>query len=79
MASLESLPEVAKQQLDVAKQSIRSMLPLYPDLGGDEWRGKFDELVKVIQQANGEEQVGLKEFAAVEKQPAKVEQDNEHQ
>jgi tetratricopeptide (TPR) repeat protein len=75
LAAAKAEGDAKKQQLDIAKQSIRSMLPLYPDLGGDEWRGKFDELVKVIQQAGGEEQVGLKEFAAAEK-PAKTEQDD---
>jgi hypothetical protein len=39
------------------------MLQLYPDLGGDRWRGEFDRLVKEIQKAAGQQPVGLKELA----------------
>ena len=48
-----------------AKQSIRSMLQLYPELGGERWRDQYEELLKQIQQAAGESPNGLKEFAAV--------------
>jgi tetratricopeptide (TPR) repeat protein len=70
LAALKADGDTKKQQLDVAKQGIRSMLPLYPDLGGAEWRGKFDELVTLIQKAAGDEPQGLKEFATVEKPKA---------
>jgi tetratricopeptide (TPR) repeat protein len=53
-----------EQHFATAKQSIRSMLALYPDLGGSEWRGKFESLLKQIQQADGAQPVGLQEFAA---------------
>jgi tetratricopeptide (TPR) repeat protein len=75
LAAEKASADAKKQQLDVAKQSIRSMLPLYPDLGGEEWRDKFDNLAKQIQKAAGDEPIGLKEFAAPEK-PTKVDQDN---
>jgi tetratricopeptide (TPR) repeat protein len=67
LAAAKAEGDVKQQQLDTAKQSIRSMMPLYPDLGGDEWRGKFDDLVKQIQTAAGDKPIGLKEFAATEK------------
>ena len=51
------------------------MLPLYPDLGGDAWRAKFDDLVKLIQKMAEDAPVGLKEFAAPEK-PAATEKEN---
>jgi hypothetical protein len=75
LAAEKASGDAKKQQLDVAKQSIRSMLPLYPDLGGEEWHGKFDDLAKQIQRAAGDDPIGLKEFAAPEK-PPKVDQDN---
>jgi tetratricopeptide (TPR) repeat protein len=52
------------QDLATAKESILSVLRLYPDLGGPTWRDRFDGLVKQIQSAAGEEPVGLREFAA---------------
>ncbi len=54
-----------QQSFATAKQSIRSMLQLYPKLGGERWRDQFEELLKQIQQASGESPSGLKEFAAV--------------
>jgi hypothetical protein len=36
---------------------------LYPDVGGNNWRGKFESLSKQIQRTAGEQPVGLKEFA----------------
>jgi hypothetical protein len=74
LAAAKADGDAKKQQLDTAKQNIRSMLPLYPDLGGEQWRGKFDELVKEIQTASGDNATGLQEFAAAEKkEPSTVE------
>jgi tetratricopeptide (TPR) repeat protein len=53
-----------EQHFATAKQSIRSMLQLYPELGGDRWRGQFERLLKEIQTASGEQPAGLREFAA---------------
>ncbi len=47
-----------------AKQSIRSMLQLYPELGGAAWQRRYEGLLKQIQQAAGEPANGLQEFAA---------------
>ena len=47
-----------------AKQSIRSMLQLYPELGGERWREQFENLLKQIQKAAGETPSGLAEFAS---------------
>jgi tetratricopeptide (TPR) repeat protein len=55
----------AKQQhLATAQQSIRSLVQLYPDVGGNNWRGKFESLLKQIQRAAGDKPVGLSKFAA---------------
>jgi tetratricopeptide (TPR) repeat protein len=53
-----------QQDLAKAKQSIQSVAQLYPDLGGDRWRGEFDTLLKQIQSAAGEQANGLREFSA---------------
>ena len=55
----------AEQQKDfaTAKQSIRSMLQLYPELGGEHWKSQYEDLLKQIQQAAGEPPSGLAEFA----------------
>jgi hypothetical protein len=75
LAAAKASGDARKQQLDTAKQNIRSMLPLYPDLGGDTWRAKFDDLVKLIQKMAEDAPVGLKEFAAPEK-PAVTEKES---
>jgi hypothetical protein len=64
LVGLKTQGAAREQHFATAKQSIRSMLALYPDLGGGEWRGKFESLLKQIQQADGEQPVGLQEFAA---------------
>ena len=61
---LKSAGAEREQSFATAKQSIRSMLQLYPELGGERWRRQFDELLKQIQQASEESPSGLKEFAA---------------
>jgi hypothetical protein len=53
-----------KQDLFKAKQSIQSLAQLYPDLGGERWRGEFDRILKQIQVAAGEKPEGLREFSA---------------
>jgi tetratricopeptide (TPR) repeat protein len=50
------------EDLAKAKQNVQSLAQLYPDLGGDAWRGEFDALLKQIQKAGGEKPTGLAEF-----------------
>jgi tetratricopeptide (TPR) repeat protein len=49
--------------LKMAKSDIEMTHRLYPELGGDEWRRKYDNLLKEIQRALGEPPLGLAEFA----------------
>lgn len=52
------------QDLATAKQSILSLVRLYPNLGGPAWRNRFDRLLQQIQTAAGQQPLGLREFAA---------------
>lgn len=56
-----------EKNYSTAKQSIRSMLQLYPDLGGDKWRSAYEKLLKQIQSASGDKPQGLSEFALLKK------------
>ena len=58
--------EDRQKNFATAKQSIRSMLQLYPELGGERWRGEFENLLKQIQKASGETPQGLQAFATNE-------------
>jgi hypothetical protein len=49
-----------KEQLQRAKSDIALTAGLYPDLGGNEWRAKYDNLLKTIQKALGEKTEGLR-------------------
>jgi tetratricopeptide (TPR) repeat protein len=55
-----------QEDLAKAKQSVRSMMQLYPNLGGDRWRSEFEALLKEIQTAAGKQPVGLQEFATTQ-------------
>lgn len=61
--------DAADRQKDfgVAKQSIRSMLQLYPELGGERWREQYESLLKQVQKASGEKPSGLAEFRSAAK------------
>ena len=48
-----------------AKTTIRSISRQHPELGGEQWRLKFDKLTKEIQRKEGAEPQGLAEFVAV--------------
>jgi hypothetical protein len=50
-------------QLHKAKDAIRALYQIYPELGGPERRGEFEELLSQIQTALGEGSAGLREFA----------------
>ena len=44
--------EKRKKQLDTAKQSLKSMQQLYPELGGPRWKSQYLELLKKIESAS---------------------------
>jgi hypothetical protein len=48
--------------LKLAETEIMLLVRLNPDLGGEEWTTKYDELVKKIQKAKGDLPVGLKKL-----------------
>jgi len=64
LVGVNSSGSAKQEHLAAAKQSIRSLAQLYPNLGGNNWRGNFESLLKQIQRAAGDEPVGLNEFAA---------------
>jgi tetratricopeptide (TPR) repeat protein len=66
LIGIESAGTERLKNFATAKQSIRSMLQLYPDLGGSRWRGKFENLLRQIQKAAGDAPAGLQEFAAAQ-------------
>jgi hypothetical protein len=68
LAAMKSKDAEKKADLAKAKQSIQSVAQVYPELGGEQWRNKFDGLVKRIQKAAGQKEVGLGEFSI--EQPA---------
>ncbi|MCC7085957.1 MAG: tetratricopeptide repeat protein [Pirellulales bacterium] len=45
-----------------AKENIRITQKFVPSLGGDTWKPKYEKLLRDIQQALGEPEIGLKEF-----------------
>ena len=65
-----------KEQLDRAKDDILIIGRLYPDMGGEIWRAKYNELFKRIQKVLGESPTGLpapeKSMAAAPTSPAKA-------
>ncbi len=67
LVGLQSKGATRKKNLSKAKQSIRSMVRLFPDLGGDRWKAQFEQLLKEIQNTEGQRPVGLKEFAVAGK------------
>ena len=54
-----SAGETKSQRLTAAKRAISMTANLYPDLGGESWRRKFDKLMKEVQSSLGEEATGL--------------------
>ena len=51
-----------QKYLRFAKNDIRYTVELYPDLGGETWRPKYDSLLRDIQRQLGEDPVGLAAF-----------------
>ncbi|MCI0333721.1 MAG: hypothetical protein L0228_10930 [Planctomycetes bacterium] len=66
LAAMKSKGDQRKRDLAKAKQSIQSLAQVYPDLGGEHWRGEFDTLLKQIQSASGQKALGLSEFKSEE-------------
>lgn len=60
-AQTKSGDEKAKLLKD-AVRDISLTRRLYPDLGGDAWKARYDDLLKKIQQAQGERAIGLRAF-----------------
>jgi len=54
--------ETKKRYVDLARQDVFYTFKLYPELGGPDWKPKYDALLKRIQQARGEKADGLLEF-----------------
>ncbi|HYW79980.1 MAG TPA: hypothetical protein VE890_10415, partial [Thermoguttaceae bacterium] len=52
-----------KEMLAQAEKDILITERLYPDMGGPQWRGKYDELLKKIQKMRGIKVTGLKPLA----------------
>lgn len=63
LAAIKHDGDERKRDLAKAKQSIQSVAQVYPDLGGEHWRSKFDAILKAIQKAAGEKTSGLSEFS----------------
>ncbi len=53
LAAMKQTGDARRQDLTKAKQSIQSLVQLYPDLGGDRWKPEFDRLMKDIQREEG--------------------------
>lgn len=50
--------------LDLAETEIKLLMRLYPELGGAAWTAKYDDLLKTIQTAKGEQPLGLEKYKA---------------
>lgn len=50
--------------LDLAEKEIELLARLYPDLGGAKWTAKYDEILKSIQTAKGDQPLGLEKYKA---------------
>jgi len=51
-----------KEYLDMARRDIGFMVGLYPDMGGEVMRAKYDNLARHVQKELGEKTVGLAAF-----------------
>ena len=65
-----ALSMAGKEKVDTLAQAEKDILiveRLYPEMGGPQWRPKYDELLKRIQKTSGVKVTGLKPLKA---QPA---------
>jgi tetratricopeptide (TPR) repeat protein len=51
LAAMKLSGSARKHDLSKAKQSIQSFAQLYPEMGGERWRGEFQALLKQIEEA----------------------------
>jgi hypothetical protein len=69
-AMAEKNPQKRENILKAAIQDVEATYKVRPDLGGEATRAKYDQLLKTIQKALGQPEVGLKALEAPEKQPS---------
>ena len=62
-ARAETSASKKKESLTRAKEDLRILMRLFPEMGGAEWRDKYDQLAKEIQEELAEKQNGLEAFA----------------
>ena len=65
-----ALTQSGKTKSEVLKQAegdITIVERLYPDMGGDEWRDKYDKLLRQVQKLRGEKATGLAKAPAASK------------
>ncbi len=58
-AKIQASASDQKKYKEMAKRDIELTQRLYPDLGGDNWRPKYDRLMREIQQSLGQRPTGL--------------------
>jgi tetratricopeptide (TPR) repeat protein len=63
LAALSRNGEQRKHDLAKAKQSIQSVFQVYDDRITGPWRSEFDAILKEMQKAAGQKQIGLTEFS----------------
>ncbi len=49
-----------RELLEMAERDVLIIQKLFPDMGGPQWRHKYDELLKDIQETQGKKRTGLK-------------------
>jgi tetratricopeptide (TPR) repeat protein len=64
LVAMKSKGSVRQQNLAKAKQNIQSVIQLYPTLGGERWKAEYDGLMKNIQRAAHQDEIGLREFTS---------------
>ncbi len=63
-AQNQTAAERQSRYLDQAERSITALVPLYPEMGGEEWYGRYDRLLRDIQRLRGQAPTGLAPFVA---------------
>ncbi|MEX0641521.1 MAG: hypothetical protein WD468_02410, partial [Pirellulales bacterium] len=64
LVAMKSKGSERQQDLAKARQSIQSVAQLYPELGGENWKVQYDSLMKDIQKAGNQSEIGLREFTS---------------
>lgn len=76
MLALSQKDAERKETLERAEQDVLIIQKLYPDLGGDEWAPKYNDLYKKIQQLQGKKPTGLPTPSTPVAQPGGQPQDS---